>query len=158
MAGVSSVITAFQTLHAGITGVKTAPTAYPGKVTTADLPMVLTFPGQAITQMRTFGANPALSKRSSLRDYSIRLFVEPAPQDRYDNVMQSSITLLQRFLDEYYDNFILAANLAHIVEVRDSGVVTGGDLVGDRGLMYAGIVYTGVIFEVNVQEWTDTTA
>lgn len=150
MAGVKDVITVFQSLHAGIQGVKTAPQAYPGSINTSDLPMVLTFPGQAITDMRTFKA----VKRVSVRDYSVRLFLEPAGQDRYDNVMQSGITLLQRFLDTYWSNFVLAENLAHIQEVRDSGVVTGGDLVGDRGLMYSGIAYTGVVFEINVQEWT----
>lgn len=150
MAGVKDVITTFQSLHAGIQGVASAPTAYPRSVNTADLPMVLTFPSQAITEMRTFKT----VKRSSVRDYSVRLYIEPSGQDRYDNVMQIGITLLQRFLDRYWSNYVLSENLVHIQEIRDSGIVTGGDLVGDRGLVYAGVAYTGVIFEINVQEWT----
>lgn len=153
MAGVSNVLDAFQRLHVGIEGVTTAPTKYPGSISTSELPMVLTFPSQAVTNMETFRPHNRFSnKRVSLRDYSIRLFIEPVGQDIYDNVMQTGITMLQRFLDTYYDNFVLGDNLAQIREVRDSGVITGGDLVGERGLFYAGIAYTGIIFEINVEE------
>ena len=156
MAGVSDVLGVFQRFHAGIEGVTSAPTVYPGSVNTSDLPMVLTFPSQATTNLATFqpktmGANQA--KKTSLRDYSVRVLIDPAQQDTYDATMQRGITLLQRFLDAYWDNHVLSQNLVHLREIRDSGIVTGGDLVGDRGLMYAGVAYTGIIFEINVQEW-----
>lgn len=159
MAGVNSTLGLFQRLHAGINGVTSAPASYPGSINASDLPMVLTFPSQATTTMQTFspkvkvmggGKKPT---KESIRDYSARLFVSPAGQDLYDNTIQSSITLLQRFLDTYYDNFVLAENLVQIREIRDSGITSGGQLVGNRGLTYAGVDYTGVIFEINVQEW-----
>ena len=157
MAGVSSTLGLFQRLHAGINGVTSAPTSYPGSINASDLPMVLTFPSQATTTLQTFspvvmggGKKPS---KEGIRDYSARLFVAPVGQDLYNNTMQTGITLLQRFLDTYYDNFVLAENLVQIREVRDSGITSGGQLVGNRGLHYAGHDYTGIIFEINVQEW-----
>ncbi len=156
MAGVASTLALFQALHAGIDGVTSAPTAYPGSINTSDLPMVITFPAQAVTTLQTFQPKTmgaARARKEMLRDYSVRLFVEPAAQDVYDNVAQTGITLLQRFLDTYWNNFVLAENLVQIREVRDSGITSGGQLVGNRGLTYAGVDYTGIIFEINVQEW-----
>lgn len=155
MAGVSSTLDLFQSLHAGIDGVTSAPTSYPGSINTSELPMVLVFPAQAATRLQTFqpkAMGSARAKKEMIRDYSARLFIEPVGQDTVNSVMQTGITLLQRFLDAYWDNFVLAENLVQIREIRDSGITSGGQLVGNRGLSYAGIDYTGIIFEINVQE------
>jgi len=156
MAGVASTLDLFQRLHAGIEGVTSAPTRYPGSINASDLPMVLVFPSQATTTLQTFQPKTmgaAQARKEMLRDYSARLFIEPVGQDIYDNVMQMGITLLQRFLDTYWGNYVLAENLVQIREIRDSGITSGGQLVGNRGLTYAGFDYTGIIFEINVQEW-----
>lgn len=156
MAGVASTLGLFQSLHAGIQDITSAPTAYPGSINTSDLPMVLTFPSQATTTLQTFQPKTmgaARARKESLRDYSARLFIEPVGQDNYDAVMQTGITLLQRLLNAYWDNYVLAENLVQIREVRDSGITSGGQLVGNRGLTYSGTDYTGIIFEINVQEW-----
>lgn len=156
MAGVASTLDLFQRLHSGIEGVTSAPTRYPGSINASDLPMVITFPSQATTRLQTFqpktmGADRA--KKESLRDYSARLFVESVAQDTPDAVMQTSITLLQRFLDTYWDNYVLAENLVQIREIRDSGIFSGGPQVANMGMSYAGHHYTGIVFEINVQEW-----
>lgn len=152
---VRNTITKLQSFHLGIPGIITAPTEYPGSISNAQLPCVITVPNRAITTQLTSGGsrsgyqNPALR---SERSYSVRVFVEAVGQNDYDTPSQRSIDLLDIFLREYYSRFPLLPGFAEILSVQDSGIISGGEYVSTIGLTYAGQQYKGFSLEVSVVE------
>jgi hypothetical protein len=118
---VATTITAYQTLHATITGVKSAPTKMPQALNTADLPLAFAWPGPTIEQT---GWQPYAGWYSVRRYYIVRCYVKPIAQGSgFDDGYQEAIALLQRFGDAYMDNANLSGAVAHIgPQISDSGV------------------------------------
>jgi len=93
---IALTITAFQTLNATISGVTTAPTAYPTTINTADLPLVITWPGPAETYLEGLGYNVVQ------RRYRVSCYVDAIEQGLGINeAWQSVITILQAFHTAY---------------------------------------------------------
>lgn len=148
---IANTITQLQMLHRTITGIVTAPDAYPGSINTADLPLVIVWPKRAISRPLTARA---LTVRSE-RIYSVRVFMEAIGQDNYDTPVQNGIVMLNRFLTAYFQNTTLADGYTQIVQVEDSGLTAGGDLVATASLVYAGNFYKGFVCDITVIEVCD---
>ena len=96
---IATTIAALQTMHASISGVANAPTIYPGSLNTADLPMVIVWPGPAEASLAGLGYNVVQ------RRYRVACYVDAIEQGLGINESwQAAITLLQRFHDEYLDS------------------------------------------------------
>lgn len=143
---VSATITAYQTLHAAITGVKSAPTAMPQTLNTSDLPLAFTWPGPTIEQN---GWTPSANWYTHRRFYIVRCYVKPIAQGTgFDDGYQSAVTLLQRFGEAYMGNQNLSATVAHLgPQIYDSGV--RGDLQWVAG---SDVYYHGFEFRIETVE------
>lgn len=142
---IATTVTAFQTLHASITGVKSAPTAMPNALTTADLPFVFTWPGPTVEQ-RGWTSSPGWYEQR--RYYIVRCYVLPIAQGiGFDDGYQQALTLLQRFGVAYMDNANLSGAVAHIgPRIEDGGV--RGDFQWTAG----GASYHGFEFRIETVE------
>jgi hypothetical protein len=142
---VSSVVTALQTLHSGISGVKAAPTALSGYYDTAKLPLVWTHPGPTPA-----GGGWAQSADLRLYDriYIVRCLVMPEGQGRgTDEGYQAALALIQKFGDAYLANPNLSGQIAHFVRIEDTGVA-----MLDQGQ----VKYHGFEFRLTVREKVGT--
>lgn len=152
---IANTITQLQALHAAIEGIKSAPISYTGSISTAQLPLVTVWPSRATTRqltssgVRTAGSHPLIR---SERVYSARVYVEAVGQNDYDTPAQLSITLLDKFLQTYFSNNVLADGITEIINVQDTGVMAGGEYVTNAGLTYAGNQYKGFICNITVME------
>lgn len=117
---IASIITALQARHAAISGVKTAPTTYPGSIEASDCPYVLVDPWKGKTSWETHGGDLAISERV----YRARVFYQPATFN-LDQGKQGAITLLEAFLNNYKDSATVTSASAILLErdIEDSGVV-----------------------------------
>lgn len=117
---ISSIIDALQTRHAAISGVKTAPTVYPGSIEASDCPYVLVDPWRGKTSWDSHGGDLAISERV----YRVRVFYQPSTFN-LDQGKQGAITLLEAFLQGYKTSAAVTADAAILLErdVEDSGVV-----------------------------------
>ena len=140
---IDATIDTLQMLHRTVTGVKLAPAKYPGSINSADLPLVIVWPGRATTKFVT--AKGAIIR--SERTYSVRVFMEAVGQSDYDTPVQDGITLLQRLLEMYMRQAELVRGYPMITSVSDSGLIAGTEL-----LTYAGSFYRGFICELTVLE------
>ncbi len=148
---IANTLALLGTLHKGIEGVVAVPTAYPGSINTADLPLVITWPGRATTRPLTARA---LTVRSE-RQYSVRVFMEAIGQDNYDTPAQNGIVMLNRFLAKYFQNPTLADGYTQIVQVVDSGLTVGGNYVASASLVYGGNWYKGFVCDLTIIEVCD---
>ena len=148
-AGVPDTIAKIQALAATVSGVTSAPGAYPSAVHTSQLPMVLTWAGQATTKAVTFAG----VKRVSERAYEVACLVDAYGQDTASSRLNNANVLLQAMLDKF-TNTVIAAELRVIDQITDTGIVTGDS--GYAGiqarLIYNGQGYTGFVLSVRVQE------
>ena len=148
-AGVQDTITKIQALAATVSGVTSAPSAYPTAIHTSELPMVLTWAGQATTKAITFAG----AKRTSERTYELACFIDPYGQDTAGSRLNSANALLQALLDKF-TNAVIAAELRVIDQITDTGIVTGDS--GYAGiqsrLIYNGQGYTGFVLALRVLE------
>jgi len=142
---VETTMTALQTLHATISGVKTATVAMPSNLSTADLPRVLVWPGEAEWQLAAMGL-----KRQE-RVYIVRCFVQPVAQDKpgLDPGYQACVTLLEAFGQAYQDDLTLSDAVDQIRTVSDSGISGGG-----FELQWGQMPYWGFVYRVTVVEKT----
>ena len=150
-AGTVDTIAKLQTLAAGVTGIVTAPTTkYPVALDTASLPAVLTYAGSATTRAITLSP---LHRRMD-RTYYMACYIEALGQNTSNQRIQNSMALLQRFLDMLITNRNLADGVRVVGEVRDSGIISGADLIaGNAGyLVYNSQAYTGFVLEISVVE------
>lgn len=137
---ISAVITAMQAIHGAISGVTTAPTAVPGALNTADLPMVLMLPGSAswlnLTTDQTLGRQQ--------RDYLVQVYVAPIAQGQgVDEGYQDVVTLLQSFGATYVADITGGGAFEQMRIIRDSG---------HQVLQYAGVDYHGFIYTLTIKE------
>jgi len=150
-AGTVDTIAKLQTLAAAVSGIITAPTTkYPVALDTASLPAVLTYAGSATTRAITLSP---LHRRMD-RTYYMACYIEALGQNTSNQRIQNSLTLLQAFLDMLITNRNLATGVRIVGEVRDSGIISGADLVsGNAGyLIYNGQPYTGFVLEIATVE------
>lgn len=142
---VSATVTALQTLHATISGVKSAPAHMPSNLNTTLLPIALVWPGEAEWRLAAMGL-----KRQE-RTYIVRVFVQPVAQNVAgpDAGYDACVTLLELFGQAYQDNLTLAGAVDQIAAVRDSGI-SGGAME----LTWSGVPYWGFVYRVTVVEKT----
>jgi hypothetical protein len=139
---VLTTIATLQAKHAAITGVKSAPTTYPGSINTASLPMVITIPGSG-----SWGSQ-AIGLQRQDRNYIVRIYVEPVGQATVDERMDDIIPLLQAFGDAYLSDigFTGDANIDNLnIPFTDSGVTT---------LYFGETAYIGFELQVTITEKT----
>jgi hypothetical protein len=138
----SGVISALQTLNAAITGIASAPTAMPGALNTASLPIVLVFPQQGEWLFEAVGMG------TLKRTYAVRVYVEPVGQGQgVDEAFQACLSLLDRFGDKYQATISLTVSgdtTCYVSNITDSGI--------DGRLLFAGIEYHGFEFKIQVTE------
>lgn len=143
-----TTITALQTLHATVAGVTTAPTVYPGKLNSADLPMILVLPADGTADLEAIGAR----KR---HDGIYRAYVYVAPLTEgvpVDEGVQTCILLLQALLDMYLNstNVQLTTSPSQAIirastttPIRHSPIAT---------LPFGGTDYRGFTVDISVME------
>ena len=146
---ISTTVAAFQTLHATITGVASAPTAMPQSLTTARLPLVFTWPGPTSLG----GWKPSAGWYIHSRIYIVRCYIKPISQGSgFDDGYQTALDLLQRFGEAYVANQNLNGAVAHLgPDINDGGV--RGDLQWVAG---SDVYYTGFEFRIEVAEKRET--
>ena len=119
---VAASITAMQTRHAAISGVVSAPTAYPTGLNAAALPLILTDAGKARTEWETQGGDFALEVRA----YRVRCFCLAAGLGvGIDQGKQQAITILDAVLASYRSAPTLTSTAAVRIEagLEDSGII-----------------------------------
>jgi hypothetical protein len=138
----ATIIAGLQTMHAGITGIKSAPTKRPASINTAELPMALVRPGACEWSIA------ALGQWTATRAYEVVVYVGPVAQGQgIDEVWQKALVLLDLFGLAYTASTLpgtLGANVRSVVATSDTG------LTGD--VMFAGVAYQGFVFTVTVKE------
>jgi hypothetical protein len=146
---IATTVTAFQALHATITGIVSAPTAMPQAIDTAELPLVFTWPGPTY-EADGWQSQPGLWY-THRRVYIVRCYVKPIAQGRgFDDGYQTALTLLQAFGTAYMSaaGVALGGALEYIgPSVNDSGV--RGDMQWVAG---SDVYYTGFEFRIETKE------
>jgi hypothetical protein len=140
---VSATITALQTVHAAIAGIKSAPTAMPGNVDQVTMPAALVWPADAEWQLQAIGL-----KRQE-RTYIVRVYVQAVAQGVAgpDQGYQAAVTILELFGRAYLADITLGGKVDQISALRDSGVSGGG-----FELMWGQVPYWGFVYRVSVVE------
>lgn len=117
---IASIIAALQARHILVSGVRTAPTAYPASIEASDCPYVLVDPWRGKTSWDTHGGDLAISERI----YRVRVFYQPSTFN-LDQGKQGAITLLEAMLTAYKSDDTVTADAAILLErdIEDSGVV-----------------------------------
>ena len=126
-------IVALQTGHAEIEGVITTPVTMPASIDNADMPLVLVLPRRAMHQ------EPRIGGPGSERDYDVRVYVGPVASGLgVDERYQESVTLLQAFIEYYYQhNKVLSSVI--MPNWMDSGIYPQN---------FGGVEWQG--FEINI--------
>lgn len=118
---IAAIIAAFQTRHAAISGVTSAPTAYPTGINTTDLPLMLTDAAKGRTEQETHGDDLDIETRA----YRVRCFCLPSGLGvGLDQGKQKAIALLDAVLASYRGTATLTSTAAIKKEdgIEDSGV------------------------------------
>ena len=144
-----NAINLLQTLHSGVSGVTRAPqlAQYPTVIDTADLPYVITWPGEG--QFAIKGGGYKVIHRT----YRVIAFVEPLGQNDIPSRAVTAVTLLSNLIDAY----ITASNVALsdgpvqlTIESSDTNRHRDGGLVSN--LSFSGKPYHGFEIRLNVRE------
>jgi len=136
---IAATIAALQALHATVTGVRTAPTKIPASFGAADLPLVMTLPGTASWESEAVGLH------CQVREYVVRLFVQPTGQGTVDEGFDAALPIIQAIGTAYQDDPTLGSAVAHIdATFTDTGL--------DGQLMFAGQAYRGCEFRMKITE------
>jgi hypothetical protein len=145
---VNATKNALQALHRAVSGVTSAPDAYPASLETADLPCVLTYIGPGVTRWDSHGGDMKRRERQCI----IRWYVAPAALGvGVDEGMQQAIDLLDTAIALYEDTDTLSNGAQiHLSEsdaqaIRDSGVLPN--------LSYGEAVCRGFEVTISVWEW-----
>ena len=142
---IATVIAAIQGVNEDISGIRSAPTTIPGKLNTADLPMMLCFVG------------PGAPERVSdfmlhFRTFYIRCYVKPVSLDvKPDAGYSEAYGLLQSVIEEYLDDITFGGAVQHAgtgarwnpPTMEDSGI---------QALEYAGTLYHGFEIVITTKE------
>lgn len=146
---ISNNINLIQTIARGITGVKLAPITFPNKLDRIELPYVLTFPEVATTNQQTFKQN----YRITVRDYSVRCFIEPIGQNMISQRLDEAINLLQSFIEVFETNRHLQDDITIIDDIIDSGIISGENVLSRdlSKMVLAGQAYVGFVVTLRVR-------
>ncbi len=138
---ITTTVTALQTLHAGISGVKSAPTAMPSNLSTGALPIALVWPGPGEWSLQAMGL-----KRQE-RTYEVRVFVQPVAEGIAgpDAGYQACLSLLEAFGQAYQGDPSLSGSVDQIAACRDDGVTAGA-------LTWGNVPYWGFVYHLTVVE------
>jgi hypothetical protein len=142
---IATQIAAIQAVNAAVTGIVAAPTAIPGKLNTADLPMMLVFvgPGQP-ERVSDFSLH--------FRTFYIRCYVKPIAQDiKPDAGYSEAYTLLQRVIEAYLADITFGGAVQHTGRGARFEPPTMED-DGIQALEYAGILYHGFTITITTKE------
>ena len=146
---VSATVAGIQTVNAAITGVTSAPTAMPGSLTTAALPLAITVPGPAEWDNASDGWG------HQFRTYIVRFFVKPIAQDvTADGGFQESLTLLQAAGDKYMTDTTFGGVIATLRYDGPQPPLTDGGVRADMTWSTPGQppFYWGFEFQITVKE------
>lgn len=136
----SATYTALQAVHAGITGITTAPTNRPETIPTADLPCVLSWlaPGEWTVLSQSY--------EKLAREWIVRLYYAPLGQGVGLAPATALLALVALFPRAYFSttNRTLSGVVDHIQSCRDQG--------DDGVLVYNGVAYYGFEFRVKIVE------
>ena len=144
---IASIVSALQTAHLTISGVKTAPTAYPSVLNTATMPIVLVWPEAAEWDMAALG----FYRRK--RVYRVTCFLDPTAQGKAgagDPYVTLS-TMLDAFGVKYLTDPTLRGVVDTMTALSDSGVTAGGE-----DLVWGAIPYWGFTFRLSIVEKTSS--
>lgn len=125
------------------------PSRYPGSINTADLPLVIFWPGRAITR-------PVTSRGQIIRverRYDARYFLEALGQNDFNSPVAGAVSLLNDCLELYFEHKTLQDGVTEIDYIEDSGIVSGGELVAVAPLVYAGNAYKGFVITLTILEY-----
>lgn len=144
---IAATIAAFQSLHATIEGVNSAPVEMPVFINAVELPLVFTFPGATLEDEGW--AASAGQWYTHRRYYIVRCYVRLLGTGRgVDEGFQETIALLHRFGVAYMRNPNLSNAVAHLgPQISDSGW-RGDFRWGDDESAF----YHGFQFQVAVSE------
>lgn len=142
---IATVISAIQGVNIGITGITSAPTAIPGKLNTADLPMALVFVDRGeVTRVSDFTLH--------FRTFRVAVYVKPVVLDvKPDAGYSEAYTLLQRFIEEYESDITFGGAVEHTGRGARYDPPTFED-DGVQVLDYAGTAYHGFQIYVTTKE------
>jgi len=144
-----TVASALQTINATITGITSAPTAMPGALNPADLPMVVVYPGPAEH------SDASMRHLRTDRTWYGWVYVKKVGSGLgVDEGYQDALTLLSRFYTEYITQEHTANAAWDCLHfVRDEGV--RADL---RFHETSTETYWGFVFELVISHYTASTA
>ncbi len=138
---VNTILEAFQATHRAINGIKEAPNPkrLPRSLNDDQLPFVLCIPGPASWNEQAVGY-----KRQN-RTVIVRVYVKPVMQgEDIGPALQVVTRLMQAFGDAYLDDVTIGGKVDHIMQpFLDNGL---------EALVYAGALYHGFEFQVEVTE------
>lgn len=142
----TATINALQTLHAGLSGVNSAPqlASYPADVNTStlaaagmDYPLILTFVSNGIVEGST------LQGRTYLDHFAVLVLVGRSNQTNVAASQPATAALLDTFREAYTANLQLSSSTYH-VEIEHSG--------WRDDINVAGTALTGIVFILRVKE------
>ena len=134
-----TVITSLQARHVQLSGVVSAPAAYPSSLNGAALPLVAVLPGEA-TWERVRLSGPALQTRQ----FIVRVFVRPVAQGiGVDTGFAEAVALLETFGDSYRGNASVGTGYGLLGPFTDSGHII---------MSYAEVLYHGFEFKLSIKE------
>lgn len=119
---IAAIIAAMQTRHRAISGVQSAPAAYPTGLNAGDLPLMLTDASRGKTEWETHGGGLTLE----IRAYRVRCFCLPTGLGQgIEQGKQQAITVLDAVLASYRSSPTLTATAAIRIEVgiEDTGII-----------------------------------
>ncbi len=87
-------ISLIQNINKDIRGVKNAPSNYPRRFETAVLPIAICWPGEGTTSGRQ-------ALRVQHRQYLVDVYVDPITQGIFDDPLQTTMDLIDRFVDTW---------------------------------------------------------
>lgn len=142
---IATVIAAIQAVNEDITGIRSAPTTIPGKLNTADLPIMLVFVGP--------GEPERVSDFSlHFRTFWIRCYVKPIVLDaKPDAGYSQAYGLLQSVIEAYLSDITFGG----VVEHAGTGARYNPPTLMDDGieaLSYAGTMYHGFQITITTKE------
>lgn len=140
---VASTISSLQARHALLSGMKTAPAAYPVSLPASDLPMAITDLVKGRSEWETHQGDYAKDEQQ----YLVRVFALPITQGQgIDQGKQACLTLLQTFLNSYKDSPTINSTTAILIE---RGIEYN---IPRDGIAYAETAYYGFNIVLSVEE------
>ena len=146
---IAAIVTALQTRHALIAGVRTAPDYAPDTMPAGNLPCVLVDPLEGATQWKAHAGNVSVEERT----YLVRLLVAPLGLGTPEQQRALTVTILDALLTSYRATPTVGASGTIAIE-KPSGVRdTGPRPFGPNGpVMFGSEPYDGAEIRLLIEE------